>query len=55
MDSRRIGGRCQYIAECFVGKHFGDFRQDFEMLLRHMIGDEQENQQIDRFPIGLLK
>lgn len=55
MDGRCIGRSAQHMAERSVGKHFRDFRQDFEMLLRHMGGDEQENQQTDWLTIGRLK
>ena len=34
-----------------VGKHFVDFRENFEVLLRHIVRNQQKDQQFDGFTI----
>src|SRR5471032_3559264 len=48
----RIGIGRQRGAEGVVGKHLGDFGQDFQMLLGDVVRDQQEKQQVDRLAVG---
>ena len=52
MNRAGIGIGGQTGAERLVGKHLGDLGEDFEMLLRDVIGNQQEDQQLDRLTVG---
>jgi len=41
----------QFFAECTVRKILGQFREDFQMLLGRLLGNEQNEEQIDRAAI----
>jgi hypothetical protein len=44
--------RVQPLARFAVGQQLGDFREDFEMLLGSLFGDQQEDQQRHRLTVG---
>src|SRR5438309_1999242 len=55
MDRLSVRVLHQAGAEAIVGKHFGDLRQNFQVLLGHIVGYQQEGQQADRLAVGRLE
>ena len=55
MQHRRIGAGLELLAQRTVTEQFGNFRQDFKMLLRGGLRHQQKNQQIDGLLVGRIR
>ena len=55
MQFDRGGARLHLFAQAAVAQQFGDFRQDFQVLLRGRLGHQQENHQAHRLFVGRVE